>query len=515
MVGEQLANELPIGIERRKSAKSDTVNSRTISKARSYTRSEDQTERTMSDRRNNAELDRSCRSFDNESLASSSSEEEDSEEVKSYNEEEDEFPEGGLEAWLVTLGCFCGLIPVFGVDNITSVFEEYLEEHQLSGFSPSSIGWIFSIFNFVCFASGIFSGTYFDRNGFKKIVGLGAIIHAAGLFAMANSTKYWHFILSYSIVCAFGNGIALSPLVSCPAHYFKERRGLATACATIGGSIGGGILPLILRKMFSMTSKSNPYYGFVWGIRTLAFINLFLLSMAVVLGKERLPHTKDGPVEPTIKQRMKHIYDVYLIGSFDAKGLLDPVFFFCVAAAVLSEVSLSSVTTYFSSYARTRGVSQEDSYNLIMVLNFCGIPGRWIPGRLSDSFGRFNVAIVTIVMLSILMLVSWLPFGNDLTSLYVIAALYGFFSGSIFSLIPVCIGQVSKTSEFGKRYSTGYFIVALTTLYAVPIAGAIIGGGSHQEYQHYIVYCAVASLAGAACYAVSRHLVVGFTWKYF
>ena len=452
------------------------------------------------------------------SSASSSSVdlEKDSESKSSIEGDEDddgeEFPEGGKEAWIVVFGCFLGLISCFGLLNTLGVIENYLQNHQLADQSSSTIGWIFSIMLFICFASCIFSGTYFDRNGFKNPMMLGSVLMVGGLFGAANSTKIWHFILSFSLVTGFGNGIVLSPLVSCPAHYFKRKRGTASALATVGGSVGGGLFPLMLRKFFSMESDSDPYYGFVWGIRTLAFISLVLLTLSIWLAHERL-HAEDKPHEE--ESRWEYVVRVYIIQSFNAKAFRDMRYLTCVIGTCIGELSLSSVITYYGAYALSKGISQSDSYMLIMVINLTGIPGRWVPGALSDSFGRFNVAIGTLVILGIVMLVGWLPFGNDLTSMYVISALYGFFSGSIFSLLPVCCGQISKTEDFGKRYATMYFCVSFVTLVGVPITGAIIGNKSEANYQHYKIFCAVTTLFSASCFVVSRYFAVGFHWKKF
>lgn len=154
------------------------------------------------------------------------------------------YPEGGFAAWLVIFGCFCGFIPVFGMLNTIGVMENFIERNQLSSTSSSTVGWIFSIFSFVNFASCIFSGTYFDRNGAKGPLIVGSVLHVGGLFGMANSTELWQFILSFSIVTGLGNGILMSPLISVPSHYFLVKRGTATAIATTGGSIGGVIFLL-------------------------------------------------------------------------------------------------------------------------------------------------------------------------------------------------------------------------------------------------------------------------------
>lgn len=429
------------------------------------------------------------------------------------DDDDDDYPEGGLRAWIVTFGCFLGLVACFGLLNTTGVIENFLQYHQLADENTSTIGWVFSLMLFICFASCIFSGTYFDRNGFRDPMILGTVLHVGGLFATANSTKLWHFILSFSVVVGFGNGILLSPLVSAPAHYFKKRRGTASALATVGGSVGGGLFPLMLRKFFSMTKENDPYYGYVWGIRTLAFINLALLILSLCLAKERLPHVGDDI--NVGESRLRHILRIYIIESFDAAAFKDLRYVFCVIGTCIGELSLCSVITYYAADAMNKGITQNDSYMLIMVINLTGIPGRWVPGRLSDSFGRFNVAIGTLVCLGIVMFVAWLPFGNNLTNMYVISALYGFFSGSIFSLLPVCCGQISKTEEFGRRYSTMYFCVSVFTLVGVPITGAIIGKGSNAEYQHYKIFCGVTTLFSAACFVISRYFAVGMRWKKF
>lgn len=440
----------------------------------------------------------------------------DSSDVESNYEEKplnysdvDDFPEGGLRAWTTVIGCFCGLVACFGLLNASGVVEDHVQQYQLANENPSTIGWIFSVFLFINFSSCIFSGTYFDRNGFRNPVILGGILHVAGLIATANCTKVWHFILAFSIVCGFGNGILIAPLVSVPAHYFNKRRGTALACATVGGSVGGVIFPVILRKFFTMKSTSDPNYGFVWGLRAWGLIDLFLLVIAVLMAKERLPNvvlTEEEKSVPTWKRVLK----IYFMESFDAKAFLDMKYLFCVIGTVIGEFSLCATITYFASYSTAHGISESDAYMLIMVVNLVGILGRYIPGYLSDVIGRFNVAIITICGLGIVMLVGWLPFGTNLKNMYVISALYGFFSGSIFSLLPVCCGQISKTEEFGRRYSTMYFVVAFGTLIAVPVTGAIIGNESLQSYQHYVIFCGVTTLLCAVSFVISRYYCVGF-----
>jgi hypothetical protein len=53
-----------------------------------------------------------------------------------------DFPDGGLEAWLVVLGGWCALFVSFGWINCIGIFQEYYQIHLLSQYSPSTVSWI-------------------------------------------------------------------------------------------------------------------------------------------------------------------------------------------------------------------------------------------------------------------------------------------------------------------------------------------------------------------------------------
>jgi hypothetical protein len=60
-----------------------------------------------------------------------------------------DFPDGGMEAWLVVLGGWCALFCTFGFVNCVGVFVEYYANGPLSNYSSSAITWITSVQVFV------------------------------------------------------------------------------------------------------------------------------------------------------------------------------------------------------------------------------------------------------------------------------------------------------------------------------------------------------------------------------
>ena len=99
------------------------------------------------------------------------------------------YPEGGLRAWLVVYGAFSGMTAGFGLMNTVGTFQAYLSTHQLASESPSTIGWIFSLYTFLAFFCGIQIGPFFDAKGPRLLVIAGTVCLIGGTFGVAESTR--------------------------------------------------------------------------------------------------------------------------------------------------------------------------------------------------------------------------------------------------------------------------------------------------------------------------------------
>jgi hypothetical protein len=74
--------------------------------------------------------------------------------------------------------------------------------------------------------------------------------------------------------------------------------------------------------------------------------------------------------------------------------------------------------------------------------------GRILPNFIADSTGPVNIMIPTVVVSGIL-LFGWL--GTSTWQGFVtLAALYGFFSGTLVSLPPACVASLTKINEMSK-----------------------------------------------------------------
>jgi hypothetical protein len=102
------------------------------------------------------------------------------------------YPEGGLQAWLVVLGSWCGLLASIGMTNIMGSFQKHISENQLSDYDESTIGWIFSLYAFLAFFCSIYVGPFFDKYGPRWLIFAGSMCVIMDMMLLSFCTRM-HF----------------------------------------------------------------------------------------------------------------------------------------------------------------------------------------------------------------------------------------------------------------------------------------------------------------------------------
>ncbi|CAK4033761.1 MFS general substrate transporter [Lecanosticta acicola] len=363
----------------------------------------------------------------------------------SLDEEGNTYPEGGLKAWLVVAGGFSGMFACFGTMNTAGTYQAYLATHQLSSYSDSTIGWIFSLYTFLAFGAGVQVGPLFDKYGPIWLTVTGAICTLLSIFLLGVCTAYWHFIIVFGILGGLGNAFIFTTSVAAVGHFFFKGRGNAIGIACCGGALGGVICPLMLQSLF-------PKVGWAWATRTQGFIYIFCFLLAIGLVRSRLPPRPGGSALPDVRV-FRHVpFTLVTCGAFFLElGLFIPI-------------------GYITLYAQAAhgAFSPAFAYQLLAIFNAGSFLGRWAPGYLADKLGRFNTQITAVFLCAVSAPCLWLPAtvlvdnsgsGSSkailgLTITFV--SLMGFASGSNISLTPVCVGMLCPTKEYGRYVATGF-----------------------------------------------------------
>ena len=168
------------------------------------------------------------------------------------------------------------------------------------------------------------------------------------------------------------------------------------------------------------------------------------------------------PANLLVRSRLKPLPDAK--STIDFSALRDPTFALTTMATFLTEWGIFVPIGYMSSYAISIGASQGFAFQLLAIFNVGSVFGRWLPNFAADIFGRYNVIILMSIFSFTVVIGLWLPSGgggsHSEAILVAAAVACGFGSGSGIGLIPVCIGQICRTEDYGKRYGTCYCLAS-------------------------------------------------------
>ena len=266
-----------------------------------------------------------------------------------------------------------------------------------------------------------------------------------------------------------GTSLLFTPPVGCVAHWFNERRGLASGIAWLGSGVGGVIYPLMLQSLL-------PQVGWKWSLRAFALVLFVICVISVVLCRNRLP-PRNGQVT-TWRDTMPSPR-IFLDGT-GAIALT-------TARAVLTDLAYFIPMTYIPSYyiarqhlssSTTLTGTTSLAYQLLAIANASSCIGRVLAGFVSDRLGRYNTMIISLFLCTVSVICFWLPDillpdAQNIGLLITFVVLFGCVSGSNVSLMPVCMGQLCETQDFGRYYATCFSVVAFGALISIPLAGAL------------------------------------------
>jgi MFS family permease len=221
-----------------------------------------------------------------------------------------DFPDGGLQAWLVVLGGWCCLTASFGWINVIGIFQEYYQLNLLSQYSSSTISWIPSMEVFMMFFGGPIFGKVFDNYGTRYLLLGGTFFHIFGLMMTSLSTEYYQLLLAQGVCSSLGASAVFYSATSSVGTWFFKKRATAFGIMASGSSLGGVIIPI-------MVSKLIPRIGFPWTMRATAFMLLGMLIIANLTVKSRLaPNPRKLDVMEFVRPLREPAFALICVASF-------------------------------------------------------------------------------------------------------------------------------------------------------------------------------------------------------
>jgi MFS family permease len=386
-------------------------------------------------------------------------------------------PDGGLVAWTQVLTSHLINFNSFGYMLSFGIFQGYYTD--VAGYSPSDVSWVGTTGLFLTYFISGFSGRALDAGHYRTILVCGLALQLIGVFTTSVSTTYRQIFLSQGICSGIGNGLLFCPAVALASTYFSSRRrAAAVSLVACGGGTGGMVFPAIAQSLL-------PKIGFAWTVRVMGFIMLFNAVLILLFSRTRLPPRKSGPLidrdalrEPSYVSFCVGVFFVFW-GLFFAYYYIRP---------------FSHDTLHASDYA---------SFNLLLILNGMGVPGRVMPALLSDRcFGPLNTIIPLAIFCGVLTY-SWIVV-RSVTGLYAWDAVYGFFGGGVQSLVLAASSSFTPDlKKNGGRIGIVLTIASFGCLSGPPIGGRII---QHRDGEYLLaqVFAGTAMVFGSLLLLYAR-----------
>ncbi|TNY21265.1 major facilitator superfamily domain-containing protein [Rhodotorula diobovata] len=396
----------------------------------------------------------------------------------------DEFPEGGLRAWLCVLGSTLVLLVTFGFSNSFGAFMSHYSTHQLAAYTTSQISWIGSAHLFITFSCAFGAGILFDRGWFRYQLSLGSVGWLAGIFGLSFAESFATIFVCQAVVMGLSLGLFFSPCLSILGTYFRRRRAFVVGVAASGTAIGAVIFPVLLGQLFEKK-------GFAWAVRAAGFMMLGLLLIAnlIIRPRKLKSHAPSLTATAPVQQQQPSL------GAALRKIVRQPSAWLVCCGVFGVYVSCFIPLFYVGLFAREYSGPGPIATYALSIINAVAFFSRIGSGIVADRLGVFNTALPLGALVAVLTFA--MMAAHSTAALAVWLVLFGFAQGGWISVSAACFMSLADdASEIGLRSGIGFFFVALATLIGSPIAGALLAatGGSYVA-----ALCFGGGMAVAGC----------------
>lgn len=221
-------------------------------------------------------------------------------------DDEIEYPDGGLTAWLQVLAGHLANAIACGYPATFGIFQLYYT--ATLGLPAAQVSWIGSVQVFLTNATCVVGGRLSDAGYGRHSVLVGSIFMVFGTFMTSLATEYWQIFLAQGLCSGLGLGFIYMPAMAVVGSYFKKRRSLALNIASSGTGTGSLIFPATVQYLI-------PKVGFAWAVRASGFVALVLVVAMNLLLRPRLAPRKSGPLLE-LKAFKEVPFALFTLGTF-------------------------------------------------------------------------------------------------------------------------------------------------------------------------------------------------------
>lgn len=354
--------------------------------------------------------------------------------------------------FIVVAACFVVMIMVYGLNYSFGVFFKPLAADF--GWSKATTSFAYSLMALFSGIVGIFAGRITDKYGGRAIAIISAIAMGGGFLLLSRLASLWEFYLYYTVLIGMGMGSAWPGLMVVPARWFKARRGLMTGIVASGVGIGTLIFPPIASGLIENNSWSYSYA--VLGV--VAVVSMGIVAWFIKRDPGKVGQRPFGDESVPLEEKGVPLFT----GLTLKEGLRTARFYIACGIYMCFGYCLISILIHIAPHAQEMGISPTIAASIVSVIGGASVVSRVLVAGASDKFGVKATLVFSLTLLPVALVL--LQVVNNLTVLYIFAALFGISYGGIMSLQSLVTARL-----FGLR-AVGVLMGVITLLYTIGCA---------------------------------------------
>ncbi len=391
--------------------------------------------------------------------------------------------------WYVVAVAMLFQAVTFGLGSYAFTFwvEHWMHEF---GAGRGDVMWATTLLTISLGVLGPAAGWAFDRVSMRLLICLGGLSYAAGLALISVATALWQVIAVYAVLLGLGftlagnlGGQALA------AKWFRGKRGLAIGVVSLGSSIGGMLLPLLVTVLASELDWRTAH-------RILAVFAAVAIVPPAWLIIRNSPEAAGIEPDPESALSRQAVADGLNRDWSYGDILRDRTFWIIVVGILPPALAFAGFMANLRPYAADVGIAPELSATLMSVVAFSMVASKMAVGTLSDRvdlrFVYWGAALPLMIAMAVMI-------GNpSYPMMLAIAAGAGLTGGSHMALLGAMVGSRFGPASFGKVAGLLMPFLTLSSL------GAVLSGRVFDAFKSYDpvleLYIAGAVLAAAGMF---------------
>lgn len=351
---------------------------------------------------------------------------------------------------LLVIGAGCLIAAIgFGARSSLGLFLEPMTVAR--GWTRETFGLALAIQNLFWGLGLPIAGILADKWGSSRVITVGAVVYALGLYGMSFVSSASAFYLFAGVLS--GIGIAFSAFSLALAAMVRvvgpERRSLILGLGTAAGSFGQVVFSPLTQGLIEAFGWSSAlvYLGlFVIGLIPLAFL---------------LPHHRDNGTVQAVEQSLRDA----LHEAFAHRGfvLLTTGFFVC-------GFHVAFITVHFPAYIRDLGLDPAIGAWSLSLIGLFNIVGSVLAGVIGQRYSK-RMSLSTIYFLRALLIFILLVSPKTPFVIMGFASLMGILW---LSTVPLTTGIIAQV--FGVRYMATLFGIVFLSHQIGSFIGVWLGG---------------------------------------